>query len=690
MAGVRIGSNIASLQAQRNLADATAVYSKTMERLSTGQRINRASDDAAGLAIAGRLSADVRVLGQAKRNLSDGISHLTIADGALGELKGILTRVRELSTQASNGTYTTTQRQALDNEARQLEQEFNRIVQTSQFNGQNVFSVQNGKLTLQAGYGTACMLQAGPDDYHALANRDSRLMVNISASGQQANNECWDTYLSSDGRYVTFGTFADNLVPGHSPSEREVYRKDLLTGEVKAICVGLGGAAANGYTDSSAMSADGRYVAFYSDASNLVTSDTNGVFDIFVRDMDADQTVRVSTSSSGQQANAYSAFGDISEDGRYVVFTSDATNLVSGDTNGQADIFIKDLLTNETKLVSCSGTGERTNGASFGATVSADGRYILFTSAASNLVGSDTNGNQDVFLKDMATGQVQRVSTSSSGSQANSDSTGASLTLDGHYALYYSSATNLAGADTNGAVIDTFVKNLWSGETKLVSTNVLGLQDELDTYPGQISADGRFVVMKSWSDSFDPVADGSSQQVYVKDLFTNQMACVSVNAAGVVGDDLSDNPTITPDGRYIGFQSMVDNLVTPDDQSGMDIFLFANPLAEKSAVKPLLLGSISTQSGALYAQTCVDQHFEQLSQVQGVIGAAMNRLETAANTVYAMKENSAAAASRIIDADIAAESAVLARTAILQQSSVAVLAQANQQPAVALDLLQNI
>ena len=135
---IRLGSNISSLTAQRKLADGTAALSKTFERLSSGQRINRASDDAAGLAIADSLNAASRVYTQGIRNFSDGLSLLSIAEGALQQLQAITIRQIELAEQAANGVYSTKQRQALNDEANALVDEFNRIVESTSFNGLNV------------------------------------------------------------------------------------------------------------------------------------------------------------------------------------------------------------------------------------------------------------------------------------------------------------------------------------------------------------------------------------------------------------------------------------------------------------------------------------------------------------------------------------------------------------------------
>jgi flagellin len=174
---ITIGSNLSSLQAQRKLGEATSTLETTYERLSSGQRINRASDDAAGLAVASTLNANARIYTQGVRNINDGISYLNIADGATGALKSILTRMRELSTQSSNGTYSDTQRQAMDTESLALQAEFNRVIDTTEFNGINVFA--STTLSIQAGYGT-----------------DGTLTVDLGAKSRPAPPAPWPTQVS--------------------------------------------------------------------------------------------------------------------------------------------------------------------------------------------------------------------------------------------------------------------------------------------------------------------------------------------------------------------------------------------------------------------------------------------------------------------------------------------------------------
>ena len=228
------------------------------------------------------------------------------------------------------------------------------------------------------------------------------------------------------------------------------------------VSVDSAGNQANGGSFAPAISADGRFVAFHSVATDLVGGDTNGVGDIFVHDRQTGLTTRVSVDSVGNQANGDSNFAAISADGRFVAFHSVATNLLGAgvDTNGTTDIFVHDLQTGLTTRVSVDSAGNQANDHSVLAAISADGRFVAFESFATNLlgVGGDTNGVWDVFVHDRQTGLTTRVSVDSAGNQANSDSHLPAISADGRFVAFHSVATNLVGAgvDTNGTT-DVFV-----------------------------------------------------------------------------------------------------------------------------------------------------------------------------------------------------------------------------------------
>ncbi len=243
--------------------------------------------------------------------------------------------------------------------------------------------------------------------------------VSLSASGAQAGGTQSAT-LSADGRYVFFASSDSSVVPNDTNASSDIFRRDLLTGAVvRATTDGAGGQIASMNTTAFSTSADGRYVVFASAATTLVAGDTNAQIDVFRKDLVTGAVERVSTATGGAQATgAGSTIPSISADGRYVVFQSSATNLVTGDTNGAADIFLKDMVTGVTTRVSTNAVGGQATGASSDTRISADGRFVTFQSNATNLVSGDTNALGDIFRKDLLTGAIVRVNTDSGGAEA--------------------------------------------------------------------------------------------------------------------------------------------------------------------------------------------------------------------------------------------------------------------------------
>ena len=228
--------------------------------------------------------------------------------------------------------------------------------------------------------------------------------VSVDSAGNQGNQgPGYLSYasISPDGRFVAFESPASNLVPGDTNSSLDIFVRDTLTNTTTRVSVDSAGNQGLGHSASPSISADGRFVAFYSDATNLVPGDTNNAKDIFVRDTLTNTTSRVSVDSAGNQANEDSENGSISADGRFVAFDSFATNLVPGDnTNNANDIFVRDTLTNTTTRVSVDSAGNQGNSGSYSASISADGRRVAFDSYSSNLVPGDTNNTLDLFVSD--------------------------------------------------------------------------------------------------------------------------------------------------------------------------------------------------------------------------------------------------------------------------------------------------
>ena len=299
--------------------------------------------------------------------------------------------------------------------------------------------------------------------------------TSTTSNGSQANDRSDSPSLSSDGRYVAFSSLASNFIDDDNNATYDIYVKDNLTGLVKLASASSDNVIGNGQSYNPILSADGRFVSFWSYASNLVPNDNNGTYDAFVKDLLTGAITRVSVSSLGEEGNGGTEVTVLSSDGRYVLFYSGASNLVANDNNGALDVFLHDRQTNTTTLISSTAGGVQGNDSSYRQTISQDGRYAAFISFANNLVPIDNNGTFDIFVKDLQTGAIKLVSTSSNNQQSNLGADSPSLSADGRYVAFMSPASNLVGDDNNGAY-DIFLKDTVTGQLTRVSTSSVGAE----------------------------------------------------------------------------------------------------------------------------------------------------------------------------------------------------------------------
>jgi Tol biopolymer transport system component len=408
---------------------------------------------------------------------------------------------------------------------------------------------------------------------------DVTKLVSVSSSGAQAQGDSYAPALSADGRYVAFYSNASNLVPGDIHASADVLVRDRETGVTERAGPDDAGLErlSIGPFRIPAISADGRCVAFTSGNTDVVLGDTNDVTDVFVRDRQIGLTQRVSVSSAGEQANGDSGLAPaLSADGRFVAFVSEATNLVPGDTNGILDVFVHDRQTRVTERVNVDTAGMQANGSGLTLAISADGRVVAFESSATNLVPGDTNGVSDVFVHDRQTGVTERVSVDSGGAQANDTSDEPAISADGRFVAFVSVATNLVSGDTNG-VGDVFVHDRQTGVTERVSVDSAGAQanDIPVAYFPAISADGRFIAFTSAAKNLVRGDTGTFQNVFVHDRQTGITERVSVNSLGVQADADSFQPALSADGRVVAFESPAHNLVGGDANGFADVFVRA-------------------------------------------------------------------------------------------------------------------
>ena len=343
-------------------------------------------------------------------------------------------------------------------------------------------------------------------------------LISQSSSGVGGDAVSFGTSMSPDARYVVFTSAATNLVAGDTNGADDVFLRDRLLGTTERISLGAGGVQGNDDSVYGRVSADGRYVAFQSEASNLVPSDTNGFTDIFMRDRLLGQTERISlTSQQGQATGGSSHLPGMTQDGTGVVFTSFAQNLVPGDNNGVSDIFFRDLVAGTTTLLSVTNAGAQTNGLSLQSSVSGDGRFVVYESFASNLVAGGTPF-RDVYALDRSTGNVERVSESTAGAGGDGtsylDYNAAHVSGDGRFAVFTSSAKNLTASFVTTGSHNVFVRDRLLGTTERIFPFSVGGLDEGST--PMVSDDGRHIAFATALPLDPSDGDGQVLDVYIR------------------------------------------------------------------------------------------------------------------------------------------------------------------------------
>jgi Tol biopolymer transport system component len=431
----------------------------------------------------------------------------------------------------------------------------------------------------------------------------STVRVSLASDGTQPDDWSYSASISASGNLVAFMSDANNLVtgdtnscrgPGYMISCTDVFVHDMATGETSRVSIASDGSQGDFHSGYPSVSGDGRLIAFASGAGNLVDGDNNihcdysgysessNCTDIFLHDRQTRETILVSVTSDGLQADHESWSPSLSRDGRFVAFESWANNLVPGDTNTDCyetpnysycvDVFVRDLENGETSLISRASDGTQGNNESSGASISADGRYVTFVSLADNLISDDTNGAADIFVHDRVTGETVRVSVSSEGEEGNGGSGSPSISADGQYIAFVSSANNLVPEDSNNAP-DIFVHEWKKGNTVLVSVASDGTQGYDESWAPSLSGDGRFVAFVSGASNLVEDDANGEEDIFLRDLETMETTRVSVGSGGLEANHGSLEPAVSEDGRFIAFMSFTHNLV-PGDTNGLpDIFV---------------------------------------------------------------------------------------------------------------------
>jgi hypothetical protein len=389
--------------------------------------------------------------------------------------------------------------------------------------------------------------------------------------GVQGNDSSLKPSISDDGKLVAFVSYADNLIPNDTNQTWDAFVKNVSTGEITLVSKNTDGHQASASTDSVAISGNGRYVAFASSASDLVAGDSDWSEDVFIYDMVTGITTLVSQSTAGVHGNGDSLNPSISDDGRYVTFESLSSNLVNDHTYTGCQVYLRDRLLGTTSIISTNTNGEPAAMGASGPTISGDGRYIVFDSYSGNLVEGDMNGHRDIFLHNNQTGSITRVSVNSQNQQGNGESSFATLNDDGRFIVFLSFANNLVFGDTNNDQ-DVYVHDMQTGETSMVSVSSSGVHGNgrpiYQAIP-VISDNGRYTVFNSSSTN---LIDGTEVWggTFIRDLLEG----TTKNIISQIG---LNNPSMSSNALNIAFDFDGEILDPPHDTNkAQDVFLISS------------------------------------------------------------------------------------------------------------------
>jgi Tol biopolymer transport system component len=402
----------------------------------------------------------------------------------------------------------------------------------------------------------------------AIAASGPTMRVSVSTAGVQGEGASQSPSISDSGLVVAFVSDASNLVAGHPNASQQILVRNRTLGTTVLASVDSSEVPGNESSPfAPSISADGRFVAFESLASNLVPDDTNGCSDIFVRDLDSGETTRVSVGPDGAQLADGSHTPSISSGGGFVAFA------VESEANGTSDVYVYERATGTAGLVSVTASGARAVGWNAAPSISDDGLLVAFSSDASNIVEGDTNGTGDVFVRDVTTDITSRVSERSSGIQGNGESASPSISGDGARVAFTSAATDLVENDAN-ATLDVFLHDRGTHVTTRVSVSSSGTEGDGASQAPAISADGRRVAFTSDASKLVVLDTNGMLDVFVRNTDTSTTIRVSVNSAGAQVAFGGDAPSLSAAGLVVAFDSEAPDLVSVGDSNGFrDVFV---------------------------------------------------------------------------------------------------------------------
>jgi Tol biopolymer transport system component len=424
-----------------------------------------------------------------------------------------------------------------------------------------------GELLLALGVAALALILAAP----AASAAPRTKLISQSSAGDQVAEESETPDVSATGRLIVFNT-KGALLPADPNADDDVYVRSVSARKTKLASRGQGGVWGDAWSVRGAISDSGRYVVFSSNASNLIKGLTILGPQIYRRDIKTGRTLLASRGAAGP-ADGGCRQPQISATGRHVVFTCSATNLTGKDTHGKDQVYLRDMKLKRTYLIS-QAKGQAGDRYSGGPVVSADGRYVAFASVATNLTSKDTRGVEQVYLRDRKLKRTLLISRNRSGKAADGYSSDPAVSADGRVVVFASTAGNLIGAkDTNGEM-DIYRREWKRNRTSRVSLDWKGRQLKGGvSHDPDISADGHVIVFTSLADDVVKGLGGPLAHVYRRDLRSGRVKLVDRNNRGTVANDDSGNPELSANGRYVVFDSGATNLAPGGDDNDMyDVF----------------------------------------------------------------------------------------------------------------------
>ncbi len=397
------------------------------------------------------------------------------------------------------------------------------------------------------------------------------IRATVDMSGGEPNGNSSDPFLNSTGRFVAFASAASDLVAGDNNGFDDIFARDLVGGVNVRVSVDVGGGSPNGSSFGPVLSSTGRFVAFVSFASDLVPGDDPGA-DTFVRDTVSGTTTLVGRGSPADSLDDEEYGPSISASGRQVAFVS-SDPLLPDDTNGFLDVYVRDLVTNGLTRASVAAGGGNGDADSISPSISGNGRFVAFLSSASNLVAGDGNGLDDLFVRDLRSGVTVRASVAVGGGDPNGATLiRPSISADGAHVAFSSGASNLVAGDGNNSN-DVFARHLVTATTTRVTVDTSGGDSNGWSTSVSTSRDGRYVAFRSTSSDLVPGDTNGFADVFRRDLATGTTTRVSIGMNGEEPNNNAWNPSITYNGQLVAFMSFASNLVPGDTNGLRDVFV---------------------------------------------------------------------------------------------------------------------